>query len=162
MTPKEALKEIKARHESLYDRYYNTEKYHFNENNKFLYDDLEKALDETISLKLTNVSLVSVNTDLVKEMREVRKENESLKKPPTVEEVCGAFTSWIKEQGKYASMFISVEYNEKTKTFWIKKTYGEFHYLSTLDGMGQLDIANNHYPPHLITMIGRFYEGLEK
>lgn len=40
---------------------------------------IEKSIDELISFRLTNVSLVSVNTDLVKEMREVRKENEALK-----------------------------------------------------------------------------------
>lgn len=73
MTPKELLKEIKARHESLYDRYYNTEKYHFNENNKFLYDDLEKALNEL----------------------------EALKKPPTVEEVCKAIQDDVHSEVNY-------------------------------------------------------------
>jgi hypothetical protein len=111
MTPKELLKEIKARHESLYDRYYNTEKYHFIENNKFLYDDLEKAIDETISLKLTNVSLVSVNTDLVKEMREVRKENESLKlKHAKVVELLGLKNKMI---NAYQAYLASVDTHDR-------------------------------------------------
>jgi uncharacterized coiled-coil DUF342 family protein len=53
---------------------------------------IEKSIDELISFRLTNVSLVSVNTDLVKEMREVRKENESLKlKHAKVTELLGLY-----------------------------------------------------------------------
>lgn len=88
-------------------------------------------------------------------------ELEELKRYPTADEVCEALKKWIEEQNKYGIMFISVEYNQETKTFWINKTYGEFHYLARLDGIGQLDLGNNHYPPHLITLIGRFYEGIE-
>ena len=95
-------------------------------------------------------------------LEEALDELERLKRYPTVGDVCEALSKWIKEQGKYGSTFISVEYNKKTNTFWINKTYGEFHYLAMLDGKRQLDIANNHYPPHLIILIGRFYQSLKE
>lgn len=128
MTPKELLREIKSRHESLYDRYYCTEKYHFNENNKFLYDDLEQALNEL----------------------------EALKKPPTVDELCKALSEHYKEQVSYSNeRHNHLFYFEKSRLGIVLLRHGNIDFY-------QSDYHKTNYlPPHLITLIGRFYEGLE-
>ena len=113
---------------------------------------IKQAIAETISLQLTNVSLVSVNTDLVKEMREVRKELEALKKSPTVEEVIIALSEALEQDVVYSDKTHEFYYTlENTECImFITETYG--------DGLWSLGV---YLPPHLITMIGKFYESLE-
>lgn len=72
---------------------------------------------------------------------------------PTSDELCKALSSYI---GHY------VEYSEY---YFFYEDFGEYDYKETyfvveICDDGSLDI-NYELPPHLITMIGRFYEGLE-
>lgn len=71
--------------------------------------------------------------------------------PPTSDEVCKALSEYLCEKiGKK----LEVEYLN-----------GDFilinNYIAFLDGKGSL-CFNFNLPPHLITLIGRFYEGMEK
>lgn len=71
--------------------------------------------------------------------------------PPTVDEVCVALSE------RYNNA--SIQYLEDKKSF----VYG--YLLSTicrLVGDGTVYWGTRDLPPHLVTMIGRFYEGLEK
>ena len=74
--------------------------------------------------------------------------------PPTAEEVCEALSEWFKKS-KYHSYIDTVFYSEKGKYF-----YTEGEKISLIEM-----IFDNYYihqiPPHLITMIGKFYESLE-
>ena len=78
-------------------------------------------------------------------------ELEELKKPPTVDEVCKALGEQLKQDINYgAKQFYYTIENTKCIMF-VTETYG--------DGLWSI---NEYLPPHLITLIGRFYEGLEK
>ena len=59
--------------------------------------------------------------------------------PPTADEVCKALSEYLKRNVYYEDGMFKVH----------SDVYGEIVDLNTL-------------PPHLITLIGRFYEGLEK
>lgn len=88
----------------------------------------------------------------------IEEELELLKKTltaPTADEVCKALIEYFKKS-KYHSYIDTVYYSEDGKYFY---TEDENRNLIEL-------IFDNYYiheiSPHLITMIGRFYEGLEK
>lgn len=73
--------------------------------------------------------------------------------PPTQEEVCEAIMKHYR--GKV------VFYNEMARTF------NEVHITRNEETVsfyanGEVGINYNGLPPHLITLIGRFYEGMEK
>lgn len=73
---------------------------------------------------------------------------------PTVDELCKTLSVWFKES-KYHSYISTVFYSEKGKYFY---TEDENRNLVEM-------IFDNYYiheiSPHLITLIGRFYEGVE-
>ena len=77
-------------------------------------------------------------------------ELEALKKPPTVDELCKSLSEQLKQKVSYgAKQFYYTIENTKCVMF-VTETYG--------DGLWSI---NEYLPPHLITLIGRFYEGLE-
>jgi len=97
-----------------------------------------------------------------RELQTFTKTFELLKKaltPPTANEVCKALSEWLKEE---------------LPTLWNYKVYhdnGGFHYynnedyeiyLVDYDEVFERIFFPRYLPPHLITLIGRFYEGLEE
>ena len=76
--------------------------------------------------------------------------------PPTVEEVCKALSQFYKEQVSYSNdrhnhMF----YFEKSRLGIVMLLFENINFIR-----GDYHKTNN-LPPHLITLIGRFYEGLK-
>ena len=72
--------------------------------------------------------------------------------PPTSKEVCEALS---KEYGHLMS------YRENIKSFGFYYD-GEWYELVSLNLSGKLDFDYMHnYKPHLVTLISRFYEGIE-
>ena len=73
--------------------------------------------------------------------------------PPTEEEVCRQLSEYIKRP---------IEYYAPAKQFVIRCSNG-YHEISRLHGTNEISFDTTYcLPPHLITLIGRFYEGLEK
>ena len=75
---------------------------------------------------------------------------EELKRYPTSEEVCEALSEYLKEPIKY----VRTSFVNERETAEVCGLFG-------LDNYDLVDF-NTPLPPHLITLIGRFYEGLEK
>ena len=89
-------------------------------------------------------------------LKQALNELEALKKPPTVEEVCEALSQFYKEQVSYSNdrhnhMF----YFEKSRLGIVMLLFENINFIR-----GDYHKTNN-LPPHLITLIGRFYEGLK-
>lgn len=83
-------------------------------------------------------------------------ELEELKRYPTAEEVCEALSEHEKRNVIYSDKtheFYYLEYEGKVGEYkqFITETYG--------DGLWSLGV---YIPPHIITLIGRFYEGVEE
>ena len=83
-------------------------------------------------------------------------ELEALKKPPAVEEVCMELSRHYKEQVSYSNerhnhMF----YFEKSRLGIVVLLFENINFIR-----GDYHKTND-LPPHLITLIGRFYEGLK-
>ena len=79
-------------------------------------------------------------------------ELEELKRYPTSDEVCKALSEYLKEPIKYddvIQIFYSVYEDEI-------ETYARYY-----KGREELQVVNI-LPPHLITLIGKFYEGVGK
>ena len=79
-------------------------------------------------------------------------ELESIKRYPTADEVC-------KEIEKFLNTKHKVIFNNKTKLFEIPD-WDVYDVLNNTIFGFQNEIQD--LPPHLITLIGRFYEGIEK
>ena len=73
-------------------------------------------------------------------------ELEELKRYPTADEVCKALSEYYHYE---------VEYSKKDMTFESELSW----YACFKDGI--IDFGGDKLPPHLVTLIGRFYEGLE-
>lgn len=94
--------------------------------------------------------------DYYEEIEQALTELEALKKPPAVEEVCMELSRHYKEQVSYSNERHNHHfYFEKYRLGIvmllhenIKFIQGDFH-------------KTNELPPHLITLIGKFYESLE-
>jgi hypothetical protein len=74
-------------------------------------------------------------------------ELEELKRYPTADEVCEALSEYYHYE---------VEYSKRDMTFESELSW----YACFKDGV--IDFGGDKLPPHLITLIGRFYEGVEK
>jgi len=71
----------------------------------------------------------------------------------TREEVCKALSEWLEETVYYEDkMFVSQNGKEKS---------GEDKMITQCFGYGSVYLHMNELPPHLITLIGRFYEGVD-
>ena len=77
-------------------------------------------------------------------------ELEALKKPPTVEEVCKALSVCLAKDISYGAKQFYYTIEKTECIMFVTETYG--------DGLWSI---NEYLPPHLITLIGRFYERLE-
>ena len=97
--------------------------------------------------------------DVIKDigtLEQALNELESLNKSPTAEELCQALSECLAKDVSYSGVTKQFYYTiENTKCIiaFITETYG--------DGLWSIN-GYLHLPPHLITLIGRFYEGLEK
>ena len=67
--------------------------------------------------------------------------------PPTADEVCKALSEYYK---------IEVEYSPLDHTFESAETWYAMYENDFMD------LGGERMPPHLITMIGRFYNGIEE
>lgn len=112
-----------------------------------IYDDLLKIIEEA---KVHNIHQDYFGCVQFEEALEHAKkehtELEALKRYPTSDEVCKALSEYLKTP---------VEYNE-TLGFIANKRVIIYKYLNNV-----LSFSNN-YQPEIHTLIGRFYEGLEK
>lgn len=157
MTPKEALKGIKqAIAEHLHKQTGVNVKKHF----EYLKNDteisiVEQALNELERLKKFKETFD--NYELFKKQDFIAFENwleceAELNSFPTVDELCKAlrdFTNW------------EVKYSTETKQFYHRLESTECTmYITETYGDGNWTLGA-YLPPHLITLIGRFYEGLK-
>ncbi len=144
MTPKEALEAIRK---ELQDRL------EFPINLTPEYRLVNKALTELEALQAEHEALKKDVARLLKINRDLRpfiEELEALKKPPTVEEVCKALSEHLAIDVSYGAKQFYYTIENTECIMFVTETYG--------DGLWSI---NEYLPPHLITLIGRFYEGLE-
>jgi len=73
--------------------------------------------------------------------------------PPTSEEVCKALSEWFRKSVIYNSKLSEFSFDEPKKR-------GYIYYIACKSGRNIR--FNYELPPHLITLIGRFYEGVIK
>lgn len=108
--------------------------------------DLSKVDDEDFRM------WVGLKGDIENALTEL----ETLKRYPTSDEVCEALSKWIEENAIFSPS--EVYYDDKKQSFEVGKYEPSVCYKD--DEM----IWFNWFrlPPHLITLIGRFYEGMEK
>ena len=157
MTPKEALKR--------FNDFVVSSK--INQVNTFVFygyeiEELQKVLKE--HKRLQKFKETFDNYELAKKQEfiayenwlECEKELEALKKPPTVEEVCMELSRHYKEQVSYSNerhnhMF----YFEKSRLGIVVLLFENINFIR-----GDYHKTND-LPPHLITLIGRFYQSLE-
>ena len=86
-------------------------------------------------------------------IRKTADELERLLTPPTAEEVCEAIGKHYKLDD-YESCLFDVNTKNIVVNRWAEKIHIVWFY------KGEIRI-NQYLPPHLITLIGRFYEGVE-
>ena len=86
-------------------------------------------------------------------IRKTADELERLLTPPTTEEVCEAIGKHYKLDD-YESCLFDVNTKNIVVNRWAEKIHIVWFY------KGEIRI-NQYLPPHLITLIGRFYEGVE-
>ena len=96
----------------------------------------------------------AINSNVSKYMDSLK----SILTPPTAEEVCKALSECL---------ITKVVYKHKTKTFYLKQSTFNVELVSYYYDEDKKDYVMHFefaepLPPHLITLIGRFYEGLEK
>lgn len=98
----------------------------------------------------TSSTIEEAHYDVFPIIRKALNELESLKKHPTADEVCKALSEQLKQKVSYSAeqFYYTIENTECI--MFVTETYG--------DGLWSI---NAYLPPHLITLIGRFYEGLE-
>jgi predicted phosphoribosyltransferase len=97
---------------------------------------------EAIRVLKDNAILFDDGTDFGASMLEAISDLEKALTPPTDDEVCKALSEHY---------HIKVEYDKRFKQFESEHTW----YAELRDGLLYID----ELPPHLITLIGRFYEG---
>ena len=93
--------------------------------------------------RITGVKNACYLVDKIKNDSEFETVKQALT-PPTVDEVCKALSEYLKEEIIYEST-----------SFLYKGSYAEVCALGNLNGV----YFSTHLPPHLIALIGRFYEG---
>lgn len=100
----------------------------------------------------TSSHLIPITADekSIQKIQDVIDEHESLKKPPTADELCKALSEQLKLKVSYSAKQFYYKIENTECIMFVTETYG--------DGLWSI---NEYIPPHLITMIGRFYEGLK-
>lgn len=100
---------------------------------------LQKEIERQIILSITGGESTSI-----RELQDVWKDST----PPTEQEVCEALSEYFKKDVKFSKETKEFYYwEDEYMTVFITETYG--------DGRYNLGV---YLPPHLITLIGRFYE----
>ena len=130
MTPKEALEYLKNRISKL------------SLNHKIGNRDIA-------NLEIKDI-VTGVELHVIPTLETTLNELESLKKPPTVDEICKALSEQLKQKVSYGAKQFYYTIENTNCVMFVTETYG--------DGLWSI---NEYLPPHLITLIGRFYEGLE-
>ena len=69
--------------------------------------------------------------------------------PPTADEVCKALSDYFGFNYYYQD------------EFFYKSDGNKYVYLLKVSGFTEIQLYDGHLPPRLVTLIGRFYEGLE-
>ena len=107
--------------------------------------------------------VTAIETHVIPTLETTLNELEALKKPPTVEEVCEELDKWyIEATGDLLIANINdFTYDKKEKIFY-KRMLNKPHQMT----MCRLDTNDcvqlrEPLPPHLIMLIGRFYQSLE-
>ncbi len=119
-----------------------------------LMDDLreiKKALTDYTQLQQEVIARQETENSLTQWVADLTNELEALKKTPTADEV-------IKALSEYESYFGKVNYDASTRRFYSDDT---ICYLGIDYQRTPIIIFEYDLPPHLITMIGKFYESLE-
>lgn len=96
-------------------------------------------------------STYDFGVNLCEIIKQALDELEALKKPPTVEEVCKALSECLAKDVSYGAKQFYYTIKNTECIMFVTETYG--------DGLWSI---NEYLPPHLITLIGRFYEGLKE
>jgi len=124
-----------------------------------------EALDQAISYLEEEYDITDIDHILL-ELYVVKK----LLTPPTSKKVCNAISKHLKEKdyGMSDNFSKEVTYNEITKEFEVECLYDRDSYnnMEAIIGIHR-DIQMffniiDELPPYLMTMIGRFYEGVYK
>ncbi|MDD4068816.1 MAG: hypothetical protein PHF05_00015 [Candidatus Izemoplasmatales bacterium] len=125
---------------------------------KKVIDEIQQALNELERLKKFKETFD--NYELSKKQDFIAYENwqeceAELKKSPTAEEVCMALSEYL---------ITKVVYKHKTRTFSLRKSTFNVELVSYYYDEDKKDYVMHFefaepLPPHLIVMIGRFYEG---
>ena len=110
---------------------------------------MNKELEALRVLK-ANAILFDDGTDFGASMLEAISELDKYLTPPTADEVCEALSEYLKEPIKY----VRTSFVNERETAEVCGLFG-------LDNYDLVDF-NTPLPPRLITLIGRFYEGLEE
>lgn len=105
---------------------------------------------EALKILKANAILFDDGTDFGASMLEAICDIEKSLTPPTADEVCKALSEYYKEKAFY---------NDTEKTFYFMG--GKIAYPSAFDKC-RFVLNNYSFPPSLITLIGRFYQGLEE
>ena len=103
---------------------------------------VERVWEDCSQLDLDYVS----KHNLMDDLREIKQ----ALTPPTADEVIKA----LSEHYKHYDIYVST-----TNTIYIKEDGYSIYEIYCNDGL--LEIDDSNLPPHLITMIGKFYESLE-
>jgi len=119
---------------------------------KKVIDEIQQALNELERLKKFKETFD--NYELVKKQDFIAYENwieceAELKKSPTAEEVCKTLSEFVGRE---------VSYTNKQFHYIIKNTQVLIYVTETYDN--NTFSLGVYLPPHLITLIGRFYEGV--
>ena len=159
MTPKEALeklwfhaKEDLRKQDNLYVEYLGD------------YLQIKQALTELEELKQEIKDRQETEESLGKELIKLGDELEELKRYPTADEVCEALNKWYSEVLDY--VFIhgvdDFTYDVDSKRFY-KRMLNSPHEMTICKiNTNKCIQLREPLSPSLITLIGRFYEGVEK
>lgn len=107
-----------------------------------------KKLRTSQGKKINAYYVVNRDEQYAGKILDVIKQNET--PPPTVYEICKALSEQLKLKVSYGAKQFYYKIENTECIMFVTETYG--------DGLWSI---NDYLPPHLIMMIGRFYEGLE-
>ena len=95
-----------------------------------------------------------IKTHLRDTSKSIMQEAITLLLAPTSEDVCEALSEWFK---------VEVYYNKSQREFYYDLNDESGRTMVMLVGFpfNTVKIYNGYFAPHLITLIGRFYEGIE-
>ena len=99
---------------------------------------------------LQNKELVDIDDKCIEIKYIVERYIKQALTPPTAEEVCNALSEYFGFEYYYQD------------NFFYKSDGNKYIYPLKVSGFTEIQLYDGHLPPHLITLIGRFYENLIK